>query len=356
MRIHDIKLYRMGLELNHSFQGASVSFSKRQILLLEIVDDANFSVWSECVALTDSGYNDEIQSAALEALKTQLIPAVLGREFSHPTAVIAYLESVLPGFPMAKAALEMGIWALFALKSGQTLSQYIGGNKASVLGAIVLGFDSDYTDAILHYSRVTLKIKPGFDLDYVTKWRQLLPPDVALAVDGNESFGEADMNMLIEMGNSGLVFIEQPFSRFRLDLHARLQSQIASPLSLDESISSVDDLAAAIALGSFRLLNLKPGRVGGFLYSFKMIEMCKLAGISVRIGGMFESGVGRSYGIALASVSDCVLPNDISASDRYWASDVLKNGIEISDGKILVKDYHLADFLDKTGFEYIEII
>ena len=120
-----------------------------------------------------------------------------------------------------------------------------------------------------------------------------------------------------------LMMIEQPLAWDDLTRHAELQKRLKTPICLDESITSVDRAADMIALGSGRIVNIKPGRVGGFLQSIAIHDLCAEHGIPVWCGGMLESGVGRAHNVALASLPNFTIPGDVSPSERYWDEDIV---------------------------------
>jgi len=70
-------------------------------------------------------------------------------------------------------------------------------------------------------------------------------------------------------------------------------------------------------------VNIKPGRVGGLASSIAIHDFCESTGIPVWCGGMLESGIGRAYNVALASLSNFVKPGDVSPSSRYWERDIV---------------------------------
>ena len=94
-------------------------------------------------------------------------------------------------------------------------------------------------------------------------------------------------------------------------------------MCLDESINTIADLERMIALGAGRVLNLKPGRVGGFTTALTMIDLARSAGLDLWVGGMLETGIGRAHNVALASLDAFGFPGDLSPSDRYWVQDIV---------------------------------
>ncbi|MFL5495017.1 MAG: o-succinylbenzoate synthase, partial [Gemmatimonadales bacterium] len=173
------------------------------------------------------------------------------------------------------------------------------------------------------YRKVKIKIEPGADLAYVRAAREALGPEAPLMADANNAYALADADRLVELDQFGLMMIEQPLAWDDLQRHAQLQRRLSTPLCLDESITSLDRAEDMLALGSGRVINIKPGRVGGFGPSIAIHDLCARAGIPVWCGGMLESGVGRAYNVALASLPNFVKPGDISPSSRYWAEDIV---------------------------------
>ena len=95
-----------------------------------------------------------------------------------------------------------------------------------------------------------------------------------------------------------------------------------TPICLDESITSAQTAAAAIRLGATQVINIKPGRVGGYLEARRIHDLAVAHGIAVWCGGMIESGIGRAANVALASLPGFTLPGDVSASDRFYRTDI----------------------------------
>ena len=168
-----------------------------------------------------------------------------------------------------------------------------------------------------------MKIRPGQDVEYVRAVRHALGSGVGMMADANSAYRLADADHLMELDEFALLMLEQPLGDDDLVRHAALQRRMSTPLCLDESITSVDRVEDMIQLGSGRIVNIKPGRVGGFTVSKRIHDICAGAGIPVWCGGMLESGVGRSYNVALASLPNFSLPGDLSPSARYWARDVV---------------------------------
>jgi o-succinylbenzoate synthase len=333
-----ITLREIRLPLKEPFRISSGVVSERRIPLLELRHTDGTTVWSECVAGEQPNYSPETIDTAWLALTEWIAPRILKQSFDHPRAVHAVLQEDIRGHEMAKAAVEMGMWALFAQRAGCALAQLIGGVQARVPVGISLGIQTDPAAlveraAAAHragYRKIKLKIKPGADVEYVAAVRAALP-DAHLMADANNAYTLADADQLARLDAFDLMMIEQPLEREDVVRHAALQKRLKTPICLDESITSVERAEDMIALGSGRIINIKPGRVGGFTQAIAIHDVAQRHGIPVWCGGMLESGIGRAYNVALASLPNFTLPGDLSPSARYWERDVVTPEWTMSD-------------------------
>ena len=341
MKIERAILREIQLRLRERFEISSGATWDRRILLLTL-EGEGFEAWSECVAMEEPSYSYETTDTAWFVLTQYVLPAVVGRETPGPEEVLAPVAWVR-GHRMAKAAVEMGAWDLAARIEGVSLSAKLGGSRRSVPVGVSVGLkptDEELIDAVAAYvgdgyARVKIKIKPGRDLVMLSKVRAAFP-DLPLMADANSAYGAEDAPLFRALDALDLMMIEQPLAHDDFLCHARLQEQIDTPLCLDESIRSVGDMELALDLGSCRIVNIKPGRVGGFGTSRKIQEMMAVRSLPVWCGGMLESGVGRAHNVALASLPGFSLPGDISASRRYWERDIVAPEFEVAGGEMTV--------------------
>lgn len=333
-----LTLREIRLRLREPFRISSGTAHERRILLVELEDASGAVSWGECVAGEEPYFSSETVDTAWLALERWAVPRVLGGTFVHPREVAPVLERGFRGHRMAKAALEMAAWALAAERAGVPLADLLAASSAApaprrtkVATGISLGIQD--TPALLAakaeealaagYRKVKLKIAPGRDLAYVAAVRGALGPEAPLAVDANSAYLPAYAGHLARLDAFGLLMIEQPLAAGDLLRHAALQKRLATPLCLDESIIGPDSAEDMLALDAGRIVNIKPGRVGGFASSLAIHDLCRAAGVPVWCGGMLESGIGRSANVALASLPGFTLPGDLSPSARYWARDVV---------------------------------
>ena len=329
MRLERIRLQLIRLPLREPFRISSGVTHERRILLTYL-DFGGVEGVGECVAGEAPFYSPETVDTARLVIEGHLAPALLGRELADPEDVTPILDGAARGHPMAKASLEMATWDAFARAAGVSLTDALGGRGGAVATGVSLGIQED-TAALLDriaeyldqgYARIKLKIAPGRDLDVVAAARVQFP-GASLTVDANAAYGVRDLNRLRALDDFGLDFIEQPFPADALLLHAELQAHLRTDICLDETISSPERCRDALKLGACRVVNIKPGRLGGHAPAVAVHNACGAADVPVWCGGMLESGIGRAHNVALASLPNMMLPGDTSASDRYWVRDVV---------------------------------
>ncbi len=331
LRIESLTLREITLTLKEPFQISSGTASERRILLVELEGAEGLVGWGECTAGEFPNYGPETIDTAWLAIREWVAPRVLGQSFAGPEEIYPALDLNFRGHNMAKAAVEMGAWELAARIEGVPLAKKLGGTRDRIRVGISLGIQKS-PEALVEkarvalergYRKVKIKIKPGADVEYIRAVRDALGPEAPLMADANNAYTLETAESLVALDELKLMMIEQPLAWDDLLRHADLQKRLKTPICLDESITSVDRAADMIALGSGRIVNIKPGRVGGFLQSIAIHDLCAAHGIPVWCGGMLESGVGRAHNVALASLPNFTLPGDVSPSERYWDEDIV---------------------------------
>ncbi|MEO6331860.1 MAG: o-succinylbenzoate synthase [Gemmatimonadaceae bacterium] len=331
LAIERITLREIRLALKEPFRISSGLVHARRVALIEIADASGVTTWSECVAFDLPNYTSETIETAWHAIREWLAPRLLGCEFAGPEQIHAVLAGNIRGHNMAKAALEMACWGLAAEVHGVALSKLLSGTRDRVPTGISIGIQKEPQELVTRaqqavadgYRKIKVKIQPGQDVQYVRAVRDALGPGVGIMADANSAYTLDSADHLVELDAFDLIMLEQPLGDDDLVRHAALQRRMKTPICLDESITSVDRAEDMITLKSGRIINIKPGRVGGFTASKAIHDVCQEARLPVWCGGMLETGIGRAYNVALASLPNFSLPGDLSPSARYWARDIV---------------------------------
>jgi O-succinylbenzoate synthase len=353
VKIERLELRLVKLPLVHFFETSFGRIHDKHFIIVRVDGDGAIG-YGECVAEQDPYYSAETNVTAWHIIEDFIAPRVIGAPIAHPRDVFPTLKAIR-GHHMAKAAVEMAVWDLYAKQQGIPLAHALGGThlrsassggqaRDRIASGVSIGIQDSLADLAAAidrelaagYRRIKIKIKPGWDLDAVETARGRVGA-VPLMVDANAAYTMDDADHLARLDAFDLMMIEQPLDYDDIADHAALQRRMKTPICLDESIKSVHAAREAIAAGACRIINIKPGRVGGFTESIRLHDLCADNGIPVWHGGMLESGIGRAANIHLSTLANFTLPGDIAASKRYFDPDLVDPPIEVaSDGTIAV--------------------
>ncbi|MFF6968808.1 o-succinylbenzoate synthase [Streptomyces anthocyanicus] len=340
-RLTGVEIRHIEMPLVAPFRTSFGTFTTREALLLRVVTESGEG-WGECVAMASPLYSSEYTEAAADVLRRYLVPALAAVDRLDAAAVAPALAHV-QGHRMAKAALEMGVLDADLRAQGRPLARELGAVRDKVACGVSVGI-MDSVPALLDsvagyleagYVRVKLKIEPGWDVEPVRAVRERFGDEVALQVDANTAYTLADAAHLARLDPFDLLLIEQPLPEEDVLGHAGLARRIRTPVCLDESITSARAAADAIRLDACAVVNIKPGRVGGYLEARRVHDVCVAHGVPVWCGGMLETGLGRAANVALAALPGFTLPGDTSGSDRYYRTDITEPFV-LRDGHLTV--------------------
>lgn len=343
MRLTGLELVRVGLPLVSPFRTSLGVETSRDVLLLRAVladgSQGESEGWAECIAPDDPFYSPDYVAGSAQVIERYLAPMLFAAERLDPASIAPALARVR-GHRAAKAALETAVLDAWLRRHEMSLAAYLGADRPRVPCGVSVGI-MDTVPELLDsvgryveegYVRIKLKIEPGWDLEPVRAVRQRFG-DIPLQVDANAAYTLADTAHLARLDHFELLMLEQPLPEQDLIGHADLATRIRTPICLDESIVDAATAAAAIRLRSCSVVNIKPGRVGGFLEARRVHDVCRASGVPVWCGGMLETGIGRAANLALAALPGFTFPGDTSASRRYYDVD-LTDPFELRDGTI----------------------
>lgn len=344
MRIDAVELFAARLGLVHEFETSSHRKEYLEHILVRVTDADGAVGWGEIASPSAPYYCAETVRTCWEVASVHLVPALLGKEWTHPDEVSRLWEKVR-GNEFAKAGLDMACWTLWATARRLSLAEALGGTRASVIAGVSLGIEPTIDDLVSQvaaqvaagYPRIKLKVAPGWDVEPVRAAREAFP-DLMMHVDANGAYTEDDEHLaaLRALDEANLAMIEQPFAPRDLLAHARLQKDVATPLCLDESVVELHDLRTALDLGSGRIVNIKVSRMGGLTAAREAHDLAADHGVAVWCGGMHEFGVGRAANVALSSLPGFTLPSDVSGSDKYYRRDVIDPPVVAEHGVVTV--------------------
>ena len=341
--IERIEIKIIKLPLVEYFETSFGRIDDREIVLVFIHADG-ITACAEAVTDTDPLYSYEDNKTVVHIIEDYLVPLLIKEHIEEPEQ-FKVKSSFIKGHHMAKAAIELALWDLKARKLCQPLYKLWHGVKKEVLSGVSIGIKdsieelAELVDRRIKegYQRIKLKIKPGKDYIIIKKIREKFP-DTAITVDCNSAYTYEQKNIFKELDVFDLMMIEQPFAHDDIYFHAQLQKEITTPICLDETITTPGRAQEAVELKSCKIINIKIGRVGGYLDARAIHDYCMHHHLPVWCGGMLESGIGRAFNVALATLPYFTMPNDISETRRYWKKDIIDHKFTIKDGLISVPE------------------
>ena len=341
MKIELVELRRIAMPLRRPFRTSFGTQTRRDILLVRVVTDVGEG-WGECVALADPVYSSEYVEGAQQVLRDYLAPQALAAPLASARRLADRVSAVM-GHRMAKAALETALLDAELRAASMSLATYLGGVRDRVDCGVSVGIAPSVPELLDEvrgyveegYLRIKLKVEPGWDIEPVAAVRAEFGDDLLLQVDANTAYTTTDLRRLARFDEFDLLLIEQPFAEEDLESHRVLSETIRTPVCLDESVVSAASAADAIRRGACSVVNIKAGRVGGYLEAARVHDVCSALGVPVWCGGMLETGLGRAANVALASLPGFTLPGDTSGSARFYVEDITEPFV-LEDGQLAV--------------------
>jgi O-succinylbenzoate synthase len=340
MKIDSVTLHHVSMPLVAPFETSFGVTIERECILVSIQSEG-LTGWGECAVDRDPGYSYETTGTAWHILKDFIAPNLLGQDVSDAIDFQQRVASIR-GHNLAKAGVEMALWDLLGKRQGKCLRELLGGQRARVQVGVSVGLQTSSVELVERvgkylaagYGRIKIKIKPGRDVGDAQAVRRAFP-HIPLQVDANSAYTLETSQALRPLDKLNLLLIEQPLNEDDLWNHSRLQKQFHTPICLDESIISLLHARSALEMEACRIINIKPGRVGGLSQAVAIHDLCRAQGVPVWCGGMLETGIGRAANLALAALPGFSLPGDISASDRYYAEDITHERFTLDTGSTL---------------------
>lgn len=337
MRLDAVSVHAITLELRSPFVTSVEREVDRPVLIIE-VESGGLTGFGEVAISDNPWFYPETRSTALLMLRDFLAPMALAADFDDPNGVPRTFERVR-GWTFAKAGLEGAIIDLLAKRAGLPLSRFLGGERDRVPCGTSIGLEGDLKELLRRVddavaartSRVKIKITPGRDVAVLGAIREH-HPTIPLMADANEAYGRDDLEALAAFDRFDLLMLEQPFPGNRLDLHAELAAKMRTPICLDDGIRDFETARLAHSIGALGILNVKAPRMGGWIRGRDAAAWCADTGVPAFVGGLVDTGIGKSFNLALATCRGLELPADSTPSAHHFVQDLVDPPIEMVHG------------------------
>jgi len=328
--------FKVSIPLIQEFKTSFGVQYQREAVILRYYD-GEIEALGEMVSDEYPGYSYEFNDAEIIVIKKYLAPIL--KKTQDPEEFSKLTEHI-KGHNMAKAALEMMLYDYISKKEEKPLYKFIGRTKGYADVGISIGISSiDATISTVEkavnrgYKRIKVKIQKGHDIELLKSLRGKFP-NIPLSVDANQDYTLKDLETLKKLDDFNLEYIEQPLGKDDFIGYTKLKKEIQTKICLDESIESPESAIMYIEAGIADIINLKPGRMGGIGNTLKVIDIAKKNSVGLWVGGMLETGIGRSFNISIASLEDVKLPGDTSPNDKYFLKDITMEVFTMENGRI----------------------
>ena len=314
--------------------------------------------WGEIVALDHAIGSDPSTQTVLASLKEQWVPRLIHASASRggrlvSSADIASLGGSSASDRTARAALEMAVMDLELKGASMSLASWLEVTVSEVpFGGLVGLSDDGDLEAVRRRgtslltagaTRLRLKIEPGKSLLPAQVLTALAPP-FGVQVDANGSFSDDEgvelggVQELRSLDELALNCIEQPLARGDLAASAILAAKLRTPLCLDEDVTTTRSALDALRYRACQMLCVKPARVGGIRSTLRILDVASGRSARSFIGGMFETGLGRSVLQALAGTDEVTDVSDVAAASTYLIDDPCEAASPEGDRQPLWRD------------------
>ena len=332
----ELRLYNIRIPFLYPFTTSFGTESARDALILELID-GDITAYSECVTSTNPDYGYEDNQTSIHLIRDVFSPMM--KDLPTPQEFNSRGRKI-KGDNMARGALEMLLWDYHSKVSGKPLDKFMGGSKDHIEVGLSVGMDTidkmagRIEDALkMGYKRIKVKIEKGREKEILGGIRDRYP-DIVLTADANSSYTMKDMDLLLSIDQYELQYLEQPLNFDDLVYHSRLAREMSTPICLDESITSPEKAEKAMEIGACSVINIKPGRIGGLTDSLEVTRICREHGGHVWVGGILETGIGRSFNVAMACNGNVDYPGDTAPNSRYFKKDIVMNPFKMDRGHI----------------------
>lgn len=335
MKIKKITLYKVAIPMITSFTTSFGTIINKPTVIVKAETNEGLIGYGESAALPFPFYKPETTDICMLVLKNYVAPLVLNKEFKNVEELMNLLMPIKKN-NFAKTGLETAVWMIISLMENKSLKKLLGGTKNKIAVGESIGIKKTIEETLEEvalrksqgFQRIKIKIEPGWDIKVVDAIRKKFS-DIPLMVDANSAYNLNNIEIFKELDNYNLMMIEQPLADDDIVDHSILQKQIKTAICLDESILSVEDARKAIYLKACKIINIKPGRVGGLLESKKIHDLCQKNKIGVWCGGMLETGIGRAFNIVISSLPNYIYPADMSPISFFYQDDLVKDSFYV---------------------------
>lgn len=320
------------LKLRHTFTVSS--YSRKTTPGVQVrIDYEGYTGYGEASMPPYLGQTVESVCAFLSRVRLEQFPDPFRME-----TILAYIDSLSPGDNAAKAAVDIALHDLVGKLMGQPWWR-IWGLDPSKAPDTTFTIGIDTPEVVREKTRECadrfniLKVKVGLDNDkeMIRTIREVT--DLPLAVDANQGWKDKEqaLDEIFWLKENGIVMVEQPMPKERLDDNAWITERSPLPVFADEAIQRLADIPSV--KGAYHGINIKLMKCTGMREAWKMVNYARAEGMKVMVGCMTETSCAVS---AAAQLSPAVDFADLDGN--LLITNDLFRGMEVVKGKIILPE------------------
>jgi L-alanine-DL-glutamate epimerase-like enolase superfamily enzyme len=334
VKITRISVYQLDLPLEHPYwlSGGRLKFECLDATYVKIETDAGLTGWGEG---TPWGHTYvPAHGPGIRAGIETMASFVLGLDPRRVLDVERAMDLALPGHLYAKSPIDMACWDIAGKAAGLPIADLMGGGSrtprpiASSVGAKTVEETREVIQRYRDRGYVAHSVKIGGDVERdVARIRDVesirLPGEIVL-YDVNRGWTRQQALRVMQATEDLKVMFEQPGET--LDDIAAIRPLHSAPVSVDESLVTLQDAARIARDGLAEVFGIKLNRVGGLTKAARMRDVALAHGIDMFVMATGGSVLADTEALHLAAT----IP-DINCHAVWACQDMLT--VDIAGGR-----------------------
>ncbi len=329
MIIQEFKFVPYSLKLKSPFKNSSFTITERKGFIISIIDENNFVAYGDVSPLP--GFSIETYEECEVELNKLYYSIISKTAKNMDFDLISELQSI-SNLPSLRFGVEQAFISLLIKR--KELTSLLNHDKViAVNGIVPIASKSDMLksiDDLLINNFKTIKIKVGVgkfedEIDLLNLVSSRVDDSIKIRIDvnGNWNYQQAEI-AVNNLDKDKIELIEQPVKD--INEIVMLSDFSPIPIAVDELIKNSNDAKNIIEKSNISTVVLKPSILGGIIETISLIKSAENFRKKIIISSAFESVVGRSAIVLLASLvsnniahglnTASLLENDL-ATDEY---------------------------------------
>lgn len=328
MQIDKIDAYVVRLPLKKEMRLADIPLQHIDSVFVRLTG-GDLVGWGEVMPGNEPVLTAAWSNSVFLCLKDSLIPRVGRAKDVSSSQRLEEIVSQIRGNRHAKGVLDMAWWDMYARKQGKPLHQVLGGTRRQLPLGLTFDRMESHEDFFAElkraeaegFRRVTLKIRPGWDINMLSAVRSEFPRlMIQCDVEGALSMS-THSDTIYRFDDFFPLMLEQPLSSKEYVGHAMLQDALRVPICLDESVTTLHEAEIVVDLHSASVICLNAGRIGGLTTAKAIHDLCVTGDVHCYSGMTLLSSIGYRHVAAVAALPNCVYPVDYMRTDEVLEAD-----------------------------------